>query len=91
MNTSFRSFLWWTCPSYSYKFQPNFDNLKRIGNRDVEKLLVCISGGKAKKDVQYLRLPGNCIEAIGALRRYGVDGWAGEGGTQLVPLTPFAC
>lgn len=57
----------------------------------MEKLLVCISGGKAKKDVQYLRLPGNCIEAIGALRRYGVDGWACEGGTQLVPLTPFAC
>lgn len=47
----------------------NVENLKRMGKKDVEKLLVCVSGSEAKKDELYLLLPGNCIEAMGALRR----------------------
>ncbi|CAB1099753.1 unnamed protein product [Ectocarpus sp. CCAP 1310/34] len=48
---------------------PNSDNLDRMGKKDVDKLLVCISGGEGKKDEAYLSPPCICVEAIGALRR----------------------
>ncbi|CAM9399050.1 unnamed protein product, partial [Ectocarpus sp. 6 AP-2014] len=48
---------------------PNSDNLDRMGKKDVDKLLMCVAGGEAKKDEVYLSLPCICVEAIGALRR----------------------
>lgn len=52
-----------------------------MGKKDVDKLLVCISGGEAKKDEVYLSLPWICVEAIGALRRQAKSvregGWVG--------------
>ena len=46
------------------------ENLVRMGTRDVDKLLKCISR-QSKKDRAslYLRNPGSCLEALAALRR----------------------
>ena len=41
----------------------------RMGARDVDKLLKCVSRKGKKDDALYLLVPGNCVEALGALRR----------------------